>query len=164
MTYYFQDSTNSQIELVERQHSIDSLIKEKIHQIRSDENPFFIGDLGDIIRKHRIWQKCFPTVVPFYAVKCNDFYPVLRLMADMGLSFDCASKIEIQKILDLGVDPTRIIYANPYKQLSFLRYAADNDVAMMTFDCEDELEKIKEVYPAAKYLGIDLMLYTYIHS
>ncbi|XP_076105710.1 ornithine decarboxylase-like [Mytilus galloprovincialis] len=150
MTNYVRKSIKSLFELVEKQHCIDSLIKEKTNQIGADENPFFIGDLGDIIRKHKIWQKSFPTVVPFYAVKCNDFYPVLRLMADMGLSFDCASKIEIQKILDLGVDPTRIIYANPYKQISFLKYAADYDVAMMTFDCDDELEKIKEVYPAAK--------------
>ncbi|XP_052083764.1 ornithine decarboxylase-like [Mytilus californianus] len=114
------------------------------------DNAFAIGNLGDIIRKHRIWQECFPRVEPFYAIKCNDVDPVIRILADMGLSFDCASKIEIQKILDLGVDPSRIIYANTFKQPSFLKYAADNGVSLMTFDCENELEKIKKVYPEAK--------------
>lgn len=64
----------------------------------------------------------------------------------------CQFQIEIQKILELGVDPSRIIYANTNKQLSFIKYAADKGVSMMTFDCEDELIKIKKVYPDAKYI------------
>ncbi|XP_052077878.1 ornithine decarboxylase-like [Mytilus californianus] len=116
----------------------------------SSDNAFAIGNLGDIIRKHRHWQEYFPRVEPFYAIKCNDVEPVIRILADMGLSFDCASKIEIQKILDLGVDPSRIIYANTFKQPSFLKFAAENCVSLMTFDCEDELTKIKKVYPEAK--------------
>jgi len=29
------------------------------------------------------------------AVKCNDLQPVLTIVADMGLSFDCASQVNL---------------------------------------------------------------------
>ena len=57
---------------------------------------------------------------------------------------------EIQKILNLGVSADRIVYANPCKQASFLRYAAKHNVSLMTFDNEAELYKVKELYPSAK--------------
>jgi len=52
------------------------------------------------------------------------------------------------------VDPSRIVYANPCKQTSFIRYAAKNDVSLMTFDNEDELLKVKAVYPDARYIQL----------
>ena len=83
-------------------------------------------------------------------MKCN-FEPILLdLLAKHGLGFDCASKGEIQTILNLGVPPSRIIFANPCKQMSYIRYAATHNVSMMTFDNEEELHKIKSVYPDAR--------------
>lgn len=84
------------------------------------------------------------------AVKCNPDPMVLRLLAALGAGFDCASKSEIQAVLDLDVDPSRIIYANPCKQASFIRFAASKNVEMMTFDNAEELYKIKDLYPNAK--------------
>ena len=69
---------------------------------------------------------------------------MLKFLAALGLGFDCASKLEIQTILNMGVDPSRIIYANPCKQALFIRYAAQKEVRMMTFDNVDELYKIKQ--------------------
>ena len=57
---------------------------------------------------------------------------------------------EIQTILELGVAPEYIIYANPCKQISHIKYAARNGVALMTFDNELELYKVKTHYPTAK--------------
>jgi len=68
----------------------------------------------------------------------------------LGVGFDCASKNEIQKVLDLGVSPHRIIFANPCKQASFIKYAYKMGVDYMTFDNEHELYKIKENHPQAK--------------
>jgi ornithine decarboxylase len=57
---------------------------------------------------------------------------------------------EISKVLQLGVDASKIIFANPVKQASHIRYAANTGVATMTFDNETELHKIKSLYPNAK--------------
>ena len=50
----------------------------------------------------------------------------------------------------MGVDPERIIYAQPCKTNSYVRYVADKDVKQMTFDNADELRKIAKLYPGAE--------------
>ncbi|XP_052253258.1 ornithine decarboxylase-like [Dreissena polymorpha] len=60
------------------------------------------------------------------------------------------NKVEIQKILSIGVSPSRIIYAHPCKQSSLIRFSANSNVEMMTFDNESELHKVKSLFPTAK--------------
>lgn len=83
-------------------------------------------------------------------MKCNDSTVVLQTLASLGARFDCASRVEIGKVLELGVAPESIIYANPAKPMSHLEYAANNGVKMMTFDCDFELFKIQKHFPDAE--------------
>ncbi|CAG8517069.1 193_t:CDS:2 [Paraglomus brasilianum] len=136
---------------------VSELMKQHITSLKvSDEsdleaeNAFFVADLGEVYRQHLRWKTRLPRVEPFYAVKCNPDSMMLKLLAALGVGFDCASKLEIQTILSMGVDPGRIIYANPCKQASFIRYAAQKEVRMMTFDNVDELHKIKQHFPSAQ--------------
>ena len=57
---------------------------------------------------------------------------------------------EISKVLEMGVDKERIIFANPAKMASHIRYAASVSVRTMTFDNESELYKVKEMHPRAR--------------
>jgi ornithine decarboxylase len=84
------------------------------------------------------------------AVKCNPDTQVIRLLAELGTGFDCASKAEIEQVLKLNIDPNRIIYAQPCKTNSYVRYAAAQGVKQMTFDNTDELYKIKKLFPDAE--------------
>lgn len=86
------------------------------------------------------------------AVKSNPDPYVLHLLAALGIGFDCASHGEISQVLDIGVDPSRIIFANPCKPTSFVRSAAKAGVNMMTFDNGDELHKVARVHPGAKLI------------
>lgn len=115
-----------------------------------EKDPFYIVDLEDICNKHINWITRMPRVEPHYAIKCNTDPMLLKLLAFLGTGFDCASKNEIQKILDLGVSPDRIIFANPCKQASMIKYAYKQGVNYMTFDNEHELYKIKEHHANAK--------------
>jgi len=114
------------------------------------EDAFFVADLGDVYRQHLRWQKHLPQITPHFAVKCNPDPQILRLLAALGAGFDCASKTEIEQVLNIGVDPSRIIYAQPCKTKSYLRYTAKQGVKQMTFDNTDELHKIKELFPASE--------------
>ncbi|KAL0016900.1 hypothetical protein SO802_003969 [Lithocarpus litseifolius] len=80
------------------------------------------------------WTRALPTVQPYYAVKCNPNLSFLGAMAALGSNFDCASQAEIESILSLGVSPDRIIFANPCKAESHIKYAASVGVHLMTFD------------------------------
>ncbi|KAJ3002393.1 hypothetical protein HKX48_002351 [Thoreauomyces humboldtii] len=114
------------------------------------QDAFYVADLGEIARQHAQWNKLLPRVEPFYAVKCNPNNMVLKTLTGLGTGFDCASKGEIHMALAQGVDPSKIIYANPCKQISHIRYAAAHGVRMMTFDNADELRKIKGAHPRAQ--------------
>ncbi|KAI8624330.1 ornithine decarboxylase [Xylariaceae sp. FL1651] len=115
-----------------------------------DEDTFFVGDLGEVYRQHMRWKKNLPRVKPFYAVKCNPDPKVLQLLAGLGTGFDCASKAEIEQVLHMGVDASRIIYAQPCKTNSYVRFVANQGVKQMTFDNADELRKIAKLFPDAE--------------
>ncbi|KAI0997577.1 Ornithine decarboxylase [Podosphaera aphanis] len=135
---------------------IGQALKKRIESIdhntceAGDEDTFFVADLGEVYRQHMRWKKHLPRVRPFYAVKCNPDSQVIRLLAELGTGFDCASKAEIQQVLQNKVDPSRIIYAQPCKTNSYVRFAASQGVKQMTFDNADELYKIKKLFPEAE--------------
>jgi diaminopimelate decarboxylase len=114
------------------------------------ERAFYIIDLGAIFDSYTNWIKLLPNVHPYYAVKCNPNPVILDALASLGCNFDCASENEMKMVIEITKDPSRIIFANPCKMSSQIRYARANDVALMTFDCEEERYKIKLYHPYAK--------------
>jgi ornithine decarboxylase len=116
------------------------------------ERAFYIIDLGELVNSYSTWLRLLPDVHPYYAVKCNPNPVLLDALASLGANFDCASEAEMKAIIEITKDPTRIIFANPCKMTSQIRYARANDVDLMTFDCEEELYKIKLYHPYAKLI------------
>jgi len=128
---------------------VKSLVQQRLARNENGDldDPFYVADVGEVIRQQAQFSKLLPRVDPFYAVKCNSDPVILKAMTRMQLGFDCASRAEIDSVINLGVDGCRIIYANPCKQASHIRFAAQHGVRMMTFDNEDELFKIKKNHP-----------------
>ncbi|RZC14606.1 Ornithine decarboxylase [Glycine soja] len=116
------------------------------------DTPFSVLDLGVVMGLMDQWACKLPTVQPFYAVKCNPNLSLIGALAALGSSFDCASKAEIESVLSLGVSPDRIIYANPCKSESHIRYAASVGVNVTTYDSIDEVEKIRKCHPTCELL------------
>uniref|UniRef100_A0A6C0DEG8 ornithine decarboxylase n=1 Tax=viral metagenome TaxID=1070528 RepID=A0A6C0DEG8_9ZZZZ len=98
------------------------------------------------------WRTLLPMVTPYYAIKCNPNPVMLEALASLGVNFDCASEAEIKTVIEITQDPKRIIFANPCKMSSQIRYARANDVDCMTFDSEEELYKVKLFHPYAKLI------------
>lgn len=156
-------------------HLVDEVIRGRLLQLESQclslrDAPFFVADLGQVFQQHRRWKSCFPDIQPFYgksfpsryckrppaanalsvAVKCNRDPVLLTYLASLGTGFDCASVNEMETVLQLGVDPSRILFANPCKASSAIVYARQNGVMQTTFDNLDELDTIKEYNPDAE--------------
>jgi len=123
-------------------------IRRIVGELKS-EDAFFVADLGNVVRQHKKWTRMLSRVDPFYAIKCNSDPHILQMLASLGTGFDCASKGEIETVLQLGVSPDRIIYANPCKPISHILYAREKGVRMMTFDNAAELIKVKTHFPEA---------------
>ncbi|KAJ9089427.1 Ornithine decarboxylase [Entomophthora muscae] len=128
---------------------VNQLIAQEVSQPETEDS-FFVADVGEVYRQLVQWESLFPDVKPFFAIKSNPDPIFLRLLANLGTGFDCASKNEIQCVLNYGVNPSRIIFANPCKPSSHIRFAAAHGVLKMTFDNVDELHKIKKFCPQAQ--------------
>ncbi|KAL5778291.1 hypothetical protein ACOSP7_011217 [Xanthoceras sorbifolium] len=127
---------------------MQSIIVEK----QEVKEPFYVLNLGVVMSLHEKWTRNLPMIHPFYAVKCNPEPALLGTLAALGANFDCASKGEIEAVLALGVSPDRIVFANPCKAESHIKYAARVGVNLTTFDSRDELDKIRKWHPECKLL------------
>jgi len=138
------------IERVSPKFDMVQFMKNKI--IDSElEDPFYVIDIGVLKRKIQQWRTLLPRVEPFYALKCNPHPVLLRTLRALGVGFDCASKNEIQTVLNgLQICSSKIIFANPCKPVNHLLYAKQNGVDLMTFDNKQELIKIKKHHPSAR--------------
>ena len=123
---------------------IDSFLEKNV----SDE-AFYIIDLGKVITQYNKWVEKMPLVKPYYAIKCNPNPVIIKVLSSLGCNFDCASKNEISVVKQITGDASRIIFANPCKISNQIKYARANDIDLMTFDCEQELYKIKLYHPYA---------------
>ena len=77
---------------------------------------------------------------------------VIQILASLGAGFDCASKSEISKAIDCGANPESIIYANPTKSISHLKFSKEMNVKVMTVDNEFEIHKIHKFYRDARWI------------
>lgn len=136
--------------MYQSRESIESVIDERF--AAGNDNSFFILDIEDVKAKYRKMVELMPRITPFYAVKCNNDPRVIKTFVDFGIGFDCTSMNEIAQILDAGVDPKRIIFASTAKQMSHLKFAADNHVLKVTVDSPAEVIKIKKIHPNAEVL------------
>lgn len=130
--------------------TIEETLLEKVNSAVVENEAFFVVDLSVVASKYAEFVGHLPRVRPFYAIKCNPNNAIIRLLANLGAGFDCASRSEIQQILGSGVDAESIIYANPCKMKSHIEFARTNGVHLMTFDNSHELKKIAETDPDAR--------------
>ncbi|XP_031474863.1 ornithine decarboxylase-like [Nymphaea colorata] len=114
---------------------------------QEQKDPFYVLDMGVVLGLWEKWNESLPMVKPFYAVKCNPEPALLSGLAALGANFDCASRAEIEAVLALGVSADRIVYANPCKSESHIRYAAGVGVNLTTYDSKEEVEKLRKLHP-----------------
>lgn len=131
-------------------NTINECINQKTESNKDD--PFYIVDLNKVVSQYQNWCTKLPNIKPYFAMKANPNPKIIKTLADLGCNFDCASKSELSTILDLVNDPSRIIYANPCKMASHITYARENEINLMTFDCIEELYKIKDTHSNAELL------------
>lgn len=107
------------------------------------QKPFFKVCTKPIQHQIELWKTHLPLIKPHYAVKCNNDSKLLSYLDKNNINFDCASNGEMKQILELGINPNRIIYANPYKNQNDIEYAVENKIPITVVDSVEELEKLR---------------------
>uniref|UniRef100_A0A914Q644 ornithine decarboxylase n=1 Tax=Panagrolaimus davidi TaxID=227884 RepID=A0A914Q644_9BILA len=116
--------------------------------MKKKTEPFTVMSLKKVVERYREWECEMPGIKPYYAVKCNDNIVLLKVLANLGAGFDCATKAEIDMIINENIATADdIIYAHPIKTPEFLKHAYNLGVPRATFDSKEELCKMKALSP-----------------
>ncbi len=117
---------------------------------RRPDGPCLIVDLDVIRENYLTFARAMPDSRVYYAVKANPAPEVLRLLADLGSSFDCASLAEIDMALAAGATPDRISYGNTIKKERDIATAHALGVRLFAVDAREEVDKLARAAPAAR--------------
>ena len=117
---------------------------------RRPAGPCLVVDLDVVETNFGAFRKALPNSAIYYAVKANPAPEILRLLADLGSSFDCASVAEIEMAMDAGATADRISFGNTIKKERDIARAFDLGVDLYAVDCVEEVEKVARAAPGAK--------------
>ena len=117
---------------------------------RRPDGPCLVVDLDVVRSNYHSFARALPDSRVYYAVKANPAPEVLKLLADLGSSFDCASVAEIDMALTAGATPDRISFGNTIKKERDVAAAYERGIRLFAVDCREEVEKVARAAPGAK--------------
>ncbi|QOG07982.1 type III PLP-dependent enzyme [Aureimonas sp. OT7] len=117
---------------------------------RRPSGPCLVVDL-EVVRENFIgFRRALPGSAIYYAVKANPAPEILRLLASLGSSFDCASVAEVEMAMNAGATADRISYGNTIKKERDIASAHALGVSLFAVDCVEEVEKVARAAPGAR--------------
>jgi ornithine decarboxylase len=117
---------------------------------RREDGPCLVVDLEVIRENYSSFAKALPDTRVFYAVKANPAPEILKLLTDLGSSFDTASIGEIDLVLAAGATADRISFGNTIKKERDVARAYELGVRLFAVDSESEVEKVARAAPGSK--------------
>jgi ornithine decarboxylase len=76
-----------------------------------------------IRQNYRKLKSLSPDIEIYYAVKACPHPLILEALIGEGSNFDIASRYELDRLLSLGCDPSRMSYGNTIKKAADIAYA-----------------------------------------
>lgn len=144
---YFLKGNDERLLSSEQAKQIDTIISSNNLQTSC-----LVYNPTEAMRKFENWSQTLPWIKAHYAIKSNPALPLLNDLQAKQSGFDCASRAELETVLNLGADKRYVVYSNPIKDESDLSWAERNDIQMTTADSIDELIKIKKLAPKMRIL------------
>jgi diaminopimelate decarboxylase len=120
-------------------------------------------DLGDVVRRvgtpcyvysratlERHWRVFDAAIgghahLICYAVKANSNLAVLQVLARLGSGFDIVSVGELQRVLQAGGDPSRVVFSGVGKRADEMHRALQAGIRCFNVESESELRRLNEV-------------------
>lgn len=139
-----------------RMHAADGLLLEGVPLAaiaRAVGTPCWVMSAGTLRARLATLRAAFDPLGAHvhYAVKANDHLAVLRLMAAGGAGADVVSGGELQRALQAGMPPSRIVFSGVGKQPAELLAAAEAGIAQVNVESAEELAMLSTVASAAGF-------------
>jgi ornithine decarboxylase len=119
-------------------------------RLQNHETPFFYTS-NDVLKKnYELFTSLFDNSEIYYALKANSDPKVLTYLDSLGCGFEAASGYEVSILLDLGVEPNKIVYGTSIKPASHIKQSFDAGVHRFAADSREEIEKLAANAPGSK--------------
>jgi ornithine decarboxylase len=106
------------------------------------QTPYLVIDLDVVRDRYLRLRKALAQPDIYFAVKANPEPVILRTLADLGSRFDVASIGEIDRCLDLDIDPSALSFGNTIKREHDIARAVERGVSTFAVDSDNELTKV----------------------
>ncbi|MBN2843911.1 MAG: type III PLP-dependent enzyme [Sedimentisphaerales bacterium] len=104
-------------------------------------SPLLVFNPQEVRDCYREITEALPGVEMFYAVKCNNDKNIMKVLKEVGCSFDVATVTELKLCYEFGVGVNQIIYSHPIK--SPKEVAGTVALGINTFVVDNESESVK---------------------
>ncbi|NRB38395.1 MAG: diaminopimelate decarboxylase [Pseudomonadales bacterium] len=86
-----------------------------------------------------------PDDLACYAVKANSNIAILNILAKLGAGFDIVSGGELERVLQAGGDPEKVVFSGVAKKSSEMRLALEVGIHCFNVESAAELERLNSV-------------------
>lgn len=108
----------------------------------SYKGPFFLYDLEMIRARYKELSNAFGDVQVFYAMKANSDPAILNCLSQQGAGADVVSGGEIQRAIECGFHPSKIVYSGVGKTIAEIKTALDAGILQINVESLPELKRI----------------------
>jgi diaminopimelate decarboxylase len=117
------------------------------------DTPLYVYSAQTLIDRYRQFVDAFAELRPTicYSVKSCQNLHICRLRREHGASFDVVSGGELSRVLEIGADPSRVVFAGVGKTDAELRQGIEARIGWFNVESEAELENLIRLAGQAKH-------------
>lgn len=119
-------------------------------RLQPHKTPFFYTSKAVLKKNYELFTSLFDNSEIYYALKANSDPKILLYLDSLGCGFEAASGYEVSQLLDLGVNPNKIVYGTSIKPAEHIRQSFVGGVHKFAADSREELDKIAANAPGVK--------------
>ena len=123
-------------------HFVEDICIESI--IKSQNTPFYLYSQKNIEETYKTLKNNLNSEI-FYAVKANSNQAILTIMKNCGAGADVVSVGELERVLEAGFDPNKIIYEGVGKSVADIKYAIQRNIRLINAESLNEIKMINEI-------------------
>ncbi len=128
----------------------NNLFFEEVEIERLVENfgtPLYVYSKNQIVKNFNNYKQALAdrNHLICYAVKANTNYSIIKIIKELGGGADVTSYGELWRVLKVGVEPKKIVFAGVGKNEEEIKFAIKNKILLINVESKDEVDLINKV-------------------
>jgi len=112
-----------------------------------NKTPFYLYSQNKIVENFKDYETAFSenNHLICYSVKANSNLKILSILAELGSGFDIVSGGELHRVLEIGSDPSKIVFSGVGKTEDEIRLAISKNILCFNVESFEELKTINSL-------------------